>query len=109
MTLHFDQQMRLIHHVPFTPTELEHYRHLIFGNITQGMKLLLDAMDDFGIKLPEVHMEYRELFDEFPDLKDGEPYPVSYLEPLKALWADENVRIGYERGNEVALPDKYVS
>jgi guanine nucleotide-binding protein subunit alpha len=42
------QSMRLIHHIPFTAAEREHYRRLVFVNLVQGMKLLLDAIEEWG-------------------------------------------------------------
>jgi hypothetical protein len=38
--------MRLIHKVPFSDQEVESYRHLIFNNLTHGMKYILDAVED---------------------------------------------------------------
>lgn len=99
------KQMRLIHKVPFTESELEHYRQLIFLNITAGMKAVLDAMDELGIPLSVDKTEAAELVITGHDLKDGEPFPIEFLEPLRSLWEDPTVRTGYERGNEVSLPD----
>jgi len=42
------QSMRLIHHIPFTAAEKEHYRRLVFANLVQGMKAILDAMEEWG-------------------------------------------------------------
>lgn len=36
-------------------------------------------------------------------IKDGEPHPNDFLEPLRALGNDPSVRNAYERGNEAAL------
>lgn len=41
------KQMRLIHNVAFTPSEIEYYRQLVFVNVVQGMKLIIDAMDSW--------------------------------------------------------------
>lgn len=43
------------------------------------------------------------------DVRDGDPFPIEYLEPLRALWQDPAVQRGWERGNEAALPEKCVS
>jgi guanine nucleotide-binding protein subunit alpha len=37
------QQMRLIHNVPFTPAENEHYRQLVFSNIMNGMRSIVGS------------------------------------------------------------------
>jgi len=39
------------------------------------------------------------------DVKDAEPFPVSYLDPLRKLWNDPIMRQAWARRNEVAMPD----
>ncbi|KXN88056.1 Guanine nucleotide-binding protein alpha-2 subunit [Leucoagaricus sp. SymC.cos] len=99
------KQMRVIHKVPFSQQEIESYRQLVFDNITRGMRYLLDAMDEFEIKVSEENIPNIELVDNAKDIGDGEPFPPQYIAPLKALWADPNVQRAYERGNEAALPE----
>jgi hypothetical protein len=72
------------------------------------MQALLESMEDMDIKLSEENQEYIELIENAPDLRDGEPFPQSFYEPLKTLWADRNVQQAWERGNEAALPEKLV-
>jgi guanine nucleotide-binding protein subunit alpha len=100
--------MRLIHKKPFTPAEIETYRQLVFVNMTHGFTYLLEAMEDNDLKVSESNMQYLPLFENICDLHDGEPYPNSYYEALKSLWADNNVQEAWRRGNEAALPDKFV-
>ncbi|PPQ73266.1 hypothetical protein CVT26_015224 [Gymnopilus dilepis] len=99
------KQMRLIHKVPFSPAEIEHYRQLVFDNITRGLRYLLDAMEDMELKVSEENEKHLELIDGVRDIKDGEPFPTTYYEPLRSLWADENVQKAWSRGNEAALPE----
>lgn len=100
------KQMRLIHHVPFSQQEVESYRQLVFNNLTHGMKYLLDAMDDMDLVVSEESKPYVQMVEDAVDLKDGEPFPISYLEPLRLLWQDPAVQQAWGRGNEAALPDK---
>lgn len=100
--------MRLIHKVPFSQQEIELYRQLVFDNITRGLRHLLDAMDEFEIKVSEENISNVEIVDSARDIGDGEPFPLHYIEPLKSLWVDSNVQRAYERGNEAALPEKCV-
>ncbi|KAH8111446.1 guanine nucleotide-binding protein alpha-2 subunit, partial [Phellopilus nigrolimitatus] len=97
--------MRLIHDLHFSPQEFEFYRQLVFSNITQGMKLLLEALEDMDLHVSEEMNEFVTLLDEPPDVKDGQAFPIDYHEPLKKLWEDESVQKGWMRGNEAALPD----
>ena len=100
--------MRLIHKIPFAPHEIESYRQLVFENLTRGLKYLLDAMQDMDLQVAGDNVPYIELIDNAADLRDGEPFPMTYYEPLKLLWTDPSVQKAWERGNEAALPEKYL-
>ncbi|KAG6915633.1 hypothetical protein DXG01_010634 [Tephrocybe rancida] len=99
------KQMRLIHKLPFTPQEIEQFRQLVFDNLTRGMKYLLEAMEDMELKVSEANISHVDLIENASDLRDGEPFPLNYYEPLKKLWEDPNVQKAWERGNEAALPE----
>ncbi|KAF4566540.1 hypothetical protein EYR36_011971 [Pleurotus pulmonarius] len=99
------KQMRVIHHVPFSAQEIELFRQLVFNNLTVGLKYVLDAMQDMDLKVSEENLPHMELIEEPVDVRDGDPFPLNYLEPLKSLWADPNVQRAWERGNEAALPE----
>jgi guanine nucleotide-binding protein subunit alpha, other len=45
--------MRLIHKVGFTPEEIESYRQLVFGNLINGMRLVLESMPGFDLAVEE--------------------------------------------------------
>ncbi|KAF5312023.1 hypothetical protein D9619_003664 [Psilocybe cf. subviscida] len=98
------KQMRLIHKLPFQPHEIEHYRQLVFDNLTRGLRYVLDAMEDLDLEVLPENFEHLALIDGNRDIRDGEPFPVAFSEPLKALWRDPNVQSTITRGNE-ALPD----
>jgi guanine nucleotide-binding protein subunit alpha len=101
--------MRLIHNVPFSSQEIETFRQSIFSNLTLGMKYMLEAMDDITLKLSEDNMDHMSLIENAADLRDEEPFPMSYLEPLRSLWNDPKVQEMWRRRNESALPEKYFS
>ncbi|KAG5641763.1 hypothetical protein DXG03_004275 [Asterophora parasitica] len=103
------KQMRLIHKLPFSAQEIESYRQLTFDNLTRGMKYLLDAMDDMDLKVSEQCIPYVDVIENATDIRDGEPFPMQYYQPLKSLWEDRNVQKAWDRGNEAALPEKCVS
>lgn len=64
-------------------------------------------MEDMELKLSEENLPYVDLVEEAKDIKDSEPFPTSYHQPLQSLWTDPSVRKAWERGNEAALPEKY--
>ncbi|THG93841.1 hypothetical protein EW026_g7506 [Hermanssonia centrifuga] len=99
------KQMRLIHRVPFSPQEIESYRQLVFNNLTHGLKYLLDAMEDMNLEVAEEHGQSVQLVEDAQDIRDGQPFPLEYLDALKTLWEEANVQKAWERGNEAALPE----
>lgn len=99
--------MRLIHKVPFSPQEIESYRQLVFENLTRGMSYVLEAMLDMELEVDEKNQKYIDIVMDARDIRDKEPFPIDYYQPLKALWNDEIVQKACQRGNEAALPDKY--
>ncbi|KAI0078538.1 heterotrimeric G protein alpha subunit 4 [Panus rudis PR-1116 ss-1] len=99
------KQMRLIHSVQFQPEEIETYRQLVFNNLTHGMKYVLDSMEDMGISISDENIPHAQLIEDAVDIRDGQPFPKEYYEPLKKLWEDPGVQKAWERGNEAALPD----
>ncbi|RXW16986.1 hypothetical protein EST38_g8868 [Candolleomyces aberdarensis] len=99
------KQMRLIHKVPFSPQEIESYRQLVFDNLTRGMAYLLDSMEDMDLRVSDENQQYVDPVMGARDIRDGEPFPTSFYQPLKALWNDPNVRQAWNRGNEAALPE----
>jgi guanine nucleotide-binding protein subunit alpha len=90
----------------FSPAEFEHYRQVIFDNITKGLRYVLDAMKDMELTVESDNLHYAEMIDDPVLIQDGEAFPSEYKEPLKRLWDDPNVQIALRRGNEAALPEK---
>jgi guanine nucleotide-binding protein subunit alpha len=144
------KQMRLIHNVTFTDEEIEcefsgsvtsherrwaglltccclrgvDYRQLVFDNIVQGMKLIIDAMDEWEISVESSNrvrpassssrmfltirialQKFIALVDDAPEIQDGQVFPFEYREPLERLWRDRGVQHACQRGNEYALPE----
>jgi guanine nucleotide-binding protein subunit alpha len=107
------------------------YRQLVFENITQGMKLIIDAMDEWEMSVlssNRVKSQSRSLFplgllprglivtgsrsqkfialvDDAPEIRQDQSFPLEYREPLELLWRDPGVQLAYSRGNEYALPE----
>lgn len=72
------------------------------------MQALLESMEDMDLKVSEENQDYVEVIENAPDIRDGEPFPTSFYEPLKSLWTDQHVQQAWVRGNEAALPEKLV-
>lgn len=81
-------------------------RKIAFENITGGMAVIIDILDEQGIAVLASNRKYIQLVDHRPSLSTGEPFPMRYLEPLKAaLWEDPAVQSTYARGHEFAAPE----
>ncbi|KZP22079.1 heterotrimeric G-protein alpha subunit, GPA2-like protein [Athelia psychrophila] len=102
------KQMRLIHRIPFDEREIEMYRQLVFNNLTRGMQALLESMEDMELEVAPDNVDYIDLIENAPDLRDSEPFPTTFYEPLQSLWADKNVQKAWSRGNEAALPETLI-
>jgi len=68
--------------------------------------LLIAMRDEFHIDVAEENVRYLPVvLNTSYNVKEGDPFPPTLLEPLAALWSDPGVKAAYKRGNEVALPD----
>jgi guanine nucleotide-binding protein subunit alpha len=101
------KQMRLIYTKDgFTKNEKEEWRVIIFNNILDGLRTIIDAMADYEIPFEhETNKGYVEIIQEEKDLRPYEAIPIPYLQAFKDLWADEGVQKCVLRGNEFALHD----
>jgi guanine nucleotide-binding protein subunit alpha, other len=97
--------MRSIHKARYTPAEIESYRHLVFDNIIQGMRMLLDARENMDYTVAPLNSPYVEIIQAARSLRDGEAFPIAFYEALTSLWNDSSVQAVWERRNENGLPN----
>ncbi|KAI9476046.1 MAG: guanine nucleotide binding protein, alpha subunit [Benjaminiella poitrasii] len=98
--------MKLIHASGFNASERESFRVIVYSNIMMAMQTIFEVIEQLNISLEnESNLRYSRLFQNFIPLKNGEPYPESYLEPLKILWADSGIQTAKDKGNIFALHD----
>jgi guanine nucleotide-binding protein subunit alpha len=101
------QQMRLIHRIPFSSQEVEHFRCCIFNNLTHGIKHVLDWMEDMQLALSPENGEHSELIKNANELRDGEVFPQQFYEPFRRLWNDRYFQRAWEHRNGPMLQEKY--
>ncbi|KAF3927435.1 hypothetical protein ABW21_db0207238 [Orbilia brochopaga] len=100
------KQMRLIYAAGFSKADKEQYRGIIFTNITESMRLILEAMEGYQISFERSENEqYVALIMHQREISRGETLPREYIQPLKSLWRDAGVQAAVARGNEFALHD----
>lgn len=98
--------MRLIHTTGFTSSEREQYRQIIFSNLAISMRMMLEAMESFGIALErDANDDHIDLLIEEREIGQREPMPREFLVAFKDMWADSGVQVAVRRGNEYALQD----
>ncbi|KAL9084905.1 MAG: hypothetical protein Q9165_007858 [Trypethelium subeluteriae] len=84
----------------------ESFKGIIFSNIVQSMRTILEAMESLGIPLEHESREHHvhTVFMQ-PVRMDNDSLPEGLGTALKDLWTDEGVRIAYSRRDEYQLID----
>ncbi|GAA6009348.1 hypothetical protein JCM10207_004358 [Rhodosporidiobolus poonsookiae] len=103
------KQMQLAYGAPFTPTQREEYREVIFDNALRSMQVVIDAFDLLQIDVPPELNEHVELLmslGEEPELSA----PGGELDPrvaraIATLWGFEGTREAVEMSHEYQLND----
>ncbi|CAD6499508.1 BgTH12-03620 [Blumeria graminis f. sp. triticale] len=100
------KQMRLIYTKEgFSKNEKEEWRIIIFNNIVDGLRLVIDAMEEDSMKFDSPStMAHVPIIKEEKDLLPYEAIPIGYLPAFKALWNDSGLQRALENG-KFALHD----
>lgn len=98
--------MKLLHDNGYTEEEKIAYREVIFSNLIQSIKVLLEAMDRLSIPLGLVDNEkHKKYILEIPFQLEGQGLPVQMAVAIKDLWNDSGLQACYARSNEYQLND----
>ncbi|KAL0636549.1 G-Protein alpha subunit [Maublancomyces gigas] len=100
------KQMKLIHAAGFSKSDREDYRVIIFSNLLNSFKAVMEAMEAYGLKFskPE-NQAHAELISVERELARSESFPREYQTAFCSLWSDAGVQVAVQRGNEFALHD----
>jgi len=100
------KQMKLIHATGFNKSERDDYRVIIFSNLLNSLKMLLEAMDSYEISFENPrNQKYAPLIQMDREIGRAEYFPQEYRVPFQSLWEDAGVQEAVKRGNEFALHD----
>lgn len=100
------KQMKLIHASGFSKNDRDDYRVIIFSNLLNSFKIILEAMESYDLTFQNEENEaYVELVIMERELGRQEPFPKEYQKAFASLWADSGVQTAVHRGNEFALHD----
>ncbi|KAI3632552.1 hypothetical protein MIR68_009658 [Amoeboaphelidium protococcarum] len=101
------KQMQLIHGSGYNAQERESYKEIIFSNVSQSMKVILEAMEVLKIELSgESNKKHASVILELPPQLEGtEQMPKEIADAIKALWTDAGVQKAFARKKEYQLND----
>ncbi|KAI9760116.1 MAG: G-Protein alpha subunit [Candelina submexicana] len=100
------KQMKLLYAEGFPASEREEWRATIFSNLINAFKVILDAMEEYGIEFGNpANAEYAGIILAEPEIGPKQVFPLECLPAFKALWNDAGIAKAIERGNEYALHD----
>lgn len=91
---------------PYSDTERELYREIVYSNTVQSMKVLLEGMQMSQVDLArKSNLHHCDTILGAPALVEGDYFPGNLAGAVRALWEDEGVREMFERRNEIQLND----
>ncbi len=98
--------MKMLHDNGYSNAEKEAFKEIIYSNVVQSMKVLLEAMDRIGIQLGESNNQLSfDLITKLPRQLETFALSQEVFLAVKKLWADSGVQKCYERANEFQLND----
>jgi guanine nucleotide-binding protein subunit alpha len=100
------KQMTLIHGPGYTQAEKNAFKEIIFSNVVQSMRVILEAMENLGIPLgiPN-NSSHKNVIMELPSQIEAEDLPQNVCAAIKCLWADTGVLACFDRSREYQLND----
>jgi len=107
----FLKQMRIIHGGDFIDEELIQYRLVIYSNIVNGMKVLIDARDKLGISWGDESSARpaRFIFGHDNSVRLEEAVFGQFVPAITTLWADSGIRMAFDRRREFQLVADFVT
>ncbi|KZZ99046.1 G protein alpha subunit [Moelleriella libera RCEF 2490] len=100
------KQMKLIYSQGFNKHERLEWKPVIFNNIIQSFRTILEAMTELEFAFDNADNEkyMARILVEY-EISPEDKLPQEYLQPIKTLWQDSGVKQAIAKGNEYALHD----
>ncbi|ORZ41282.1 guanine nucleotide binding protein, alpha subunit [Catenaria anguillulae PL171] len=100
------KQMQLIHGAGYSDEERLAYKEIIYSNVIQSMKVILEAMDTLGITLgDDANAPQKALIADQPPQVDSDTLAPELAQAVRALWVDTGVQQCFTRSREYQLND----
>lgn len=97
--------MKILHHGGFADGDRRFYKEIVFSNVVQSMRAILDALDRLGITLDPSLDASRALINRLPNNIAEEYLPRDITEAIENLWLEPNIKDAIARSNEFQLND----
>lgn len=98
--------MKLLHDNGYSEEEKLAYRDIIYVNIVQSMRTILEAMEKREIPLGDTNNElHKQVIMGLPSQMEVKTLPVEISEAIAKLWLDSGIQACYARANEYQLND----
>lgn len=98
--------MTLIHGPGYTQAEKDAFKEIIYSNVVQSMRVILEAMETMGIPLSNPdNQAHKTVIMDLPAQIEAEDLPADITAAVKTLWADEGVLACFDRSREYQLND----
>ena len=97
--------MKLIHDHGYSADERESFKEIIFSNIVQSMRVIIDAMEFMGLQVQPENKQNVAVIMELPNQIEGGLLPHEISVAIKNLWMDPGVLACFQRSREYQLND----
>ena len=98
--------MTLIHGPGYTQAEKDAFKEIIYSNVVQSMRVILEAMETMGIPLSNPdNNSHKQVIMDLPAQIEAEDLPADITSAVKNLWQDEGILACFDRSREYQLND----
>ncbi|KAJ1928496.1 guanine nucleotide-binding protein subunit alpha [Tieghemiomyces parasiticus] len=100
------KQMKLIHDGGYSREERSSFKEIIFSNIVQSMRVIIEAMENMQIPLANpANGQHVSVVLGLPSQFEDDVMPREVVTAITSLWRDEGVRACVARSREFQLND----
>lgn len=100
------KQMTLIHGKGYSQAERDGFREIIYSNVVQSMRVILEAMETLAIPFASPAMEsHKELIMSLPSQIEAEEMDPKISKAVAELWKDAGIAACFSRSREYQLND----
>ncbi|KAL7747354.1 guanine nucleotide-binding protein subunit alpha [Sorochytrium milnesiophthora] len=101
------KQMQLIHGMGYTQHERQAFKEIVFSNLVQSMKVLVDAAHALNIPLadPQRNQRHVQLLVNLPNQLETDVLPREVAVAIHSLWNDRGIQQTFARSREFQLND----